>query len=76
VESSVQRTRLFRTTCKDKDRVWKVIIDSGSMDNLISIDMVEKLEMEMTYHPSPYRVSWLQKGHQVTVTNNVWLNSR
>jgi hypothetical protein len=30
--------------------------------------MVEKLELEMTTHSSPYKVSWLQKGHQVTVT--------
>jgi hypothetical protein len=68
VESSVQRTRLFRTSCKTKDRVCKVIVDSGSTDNLISTEMVEKLELETTDHPSPYKVSWLQKGHQVTVT--------
>jgi hypothetical protein len=30
--------------------------------------MVEKLELETTDHPNPYRVSWLQKGHQVSVT--------
>jgi hypothetical protein len=30
--------------------------------------MVEKLELETTTHPSPYKVSCLQKGHQVTVT--------
>jgi hypothetical protein len=30
--------------------------------------MVEKLELETVAHPSPYKVSWLQKGHQVTVT--------
>jgi hypothetical protein len=29
--------------------------------------VVEKLELETTDHPSPCRVSWLQKGHQVTV---------
>jgi hypothetical protein len=68
VESSVQRTRLFRTACKTKDRVCKVIMDSGSMDNLVSTEMVEKLELETTDNPSPYRVLWLQKGHQVTVT--------
>jgi hypothetical protein len=68
VESSVQRTRLFRTACKTKDRVCKVIVDSGSMDNLVSTEMVEKLEMEMIDHPSPYKISWLQKGHQVTIT--------
>jgi hypothetical protein len=68
VESSVQRTRIFQTTCKTKDRVCKVIVDSGSTDNLISTEMVQKLELEMTDHPSPYKVSWLQKGHQVNVT--------
>jgi hypothetical protein len=68
VESLVQRTRLFRTACKTKDRVCKVIVDNDSTDNLVSIEMVEKLEMEMTDHPNPYRVSWIQKGHQVNVT--------
>jgi hypothetical protein len=48
--------------------VCKVIVDSGSTDNLVSTEMVEKLELEMNDHPIPYKVSWLQKGHQVTVT--------
>jgi hypothetical protein len=64
----VQRTILFWTACKTKDMVWKVIVDSGSTDNLVSTEMVEKRELEMIDHPSPYRVSWLQKGHQVTIT--------
>jgi hypothetical protein len=68
VENPVQRNRLFRTACKTKDRVCKVIVDSGSTDNLVSTEMVEKLELETIEHPSPYRVSWLQKGHQVNVT--------
>jgi hypothetical protein len=68
VESSVQRNRLFQNACKTKDRVCKVIVYSGSTNNLISTEMVEKLELETVEHPSPYRVSWLQKGHQVTVT--------
>jgi hypothetical protein len=63
VADSGQRTRLFITSCKTKDMVCKVIVDSGSTDNLISTEMVEKLELEMTNHPSPYKVSWLQKGH-------------
>jgi hypothetical protein len=44
-----------------------VIIDSGSTDNLVSTDMVEKLQLKTTAHPRPYKVSWLQKGHQVTI---------
>jgi hypothetical protein len=45
-----------------------VIIDSGSTDNLVSTEMVEKLELKTTTHPNPCKVSWLQKGHQVMVS--------
>jgi hypothetical protein len=61
VESSVQRNRLFQNAFNTKDRVCKVIVDSGSTDNLISTEMVEKMELETIDHPSPYRVLWLQK---------------
>jgi hypothetical protein len=63
IERPVKRNNLVRTTCKTKDKVCKVIIDSGRTDNLVSTKMVEKLEMEMTTHPTPYKVSCLQKGH-------------
>jgi hypothetical protein len=43
VERPVQRNSLFRTTCMTKDRVCKVIIDSGSTENLVSTEMVDKL---------------------------------
>ena len=68
VENPVQRNSLFQTACKTKDRVCKVIVDSGRIDNLVSIEMVEKLDLETIEHPSPYRISWLQKGHQVNDT--------
>jgi hypothetical protein len=67
-ENPVQRNSLFWTACKTKDRVCKVIMDSGSTYNLISTKMIEKLELETIEHPSPYRVSWLQKRHQANVT--------
>jgi hypothetical protein len=63
VENPTQRNSLFQTACKTNDRVCKVIVDSGSTDNLVSIEMVEKMELETVVHPSPYKVSWLQKGH-------------
>jgi hypothetical protein len=59
VEKPVERNNLFRTNCKTKDRVCKVIIDSGRTNNLVSLDMVDKLEPKTTAHPEPYRVSWL-----------------
>jgi hypothetical protein len=68
VENPVQRNNLLRTSCKTKDRVCKVIVDSGIIDNLVSTEMVENMELETVAHPSPYKVSWLQKGHQVIFT--------
>jgi hypothetical protein len=68
MENPVQRNILFRTACNSKDRVCKVIVDNGSIDNLVSTEMVEKLELKTVAHLSPYKVLWLQKGHQVTVT--------
>ena len=59
MEEPIQRISLFRTACKVKDRVCKVIIDSGSTDNLVSMKMVGKLELNKTTHPNPYKVSWL-----------------
>jgi hypothetical protein len=43
-------------------------MDSGSTDNLVSTEMVEKLELETTNHPSPYKFLWQEKGHHVSVT--------
>ena len=44
-----------------------MIIDSGSIDNLVATEMVEKLGLKRLKHPTPYKVSWLQKGHQLLV---------
>jgi hypothetical protein len=67
-EKRAQRNNLFRTSCKMKDKFCKVIIDSRSTDKLVSMEMVEKLDLETITNPTPYKVSLLQKGHHVTVT--------
>lgn len=67
VTEQTQRKALFRTFCKSRGKYCKLIIDSGSTDNLVFIEMVEKLELKCLKHPNPYRVSWLQKGHPLLV---------
>eukprot|EP00253_Pinus_taeda_P031052 PITA_31052 len=62
-----QRKALFRTVCKSQGKCCKVIVDSGSTDNLVAVEMVEKLGLKKLKHPTPYKVSWLQKGHQLLV---------
>lgn len=44
-----------------------MIIDSGSTDNLVSTKVVEKLKLKTKKQPTPYKVSWLQKGYQLIV---------
>lgn len=51
--------------CKQKGKCCKLIIDNGSTNNLVSLEKVDKLGLERMAHPTPYKVSWLQKGHQV-----------
>jgi hypothetical protein len=36
IENPVPRNNLFRTACKTKDMVCKVIVDNGSTYNLVS----------------------------------------
>eukprot|EP00253_Pinus_taeda_P005681 PITA_05681 len=63
-----QRKILFRTVCKVQGKCCQMIIDSGSTDNLVSTEVVEKLKLKTRRHPTPYKVSWLQKGHQLLVS--------
>eukprot|EP00253_Pinus_taeda_P029863 PITA_29863 len=67
VAEPTQRKALFRTVCKSHGKCCKLIIDSGSMDNLVATEMVEKLGLKRLKHPTLYKVSWLQKGHQLLV---------
>jgi predicted aspartyl protease len=68
VVKSSQRKNLFRTACKVQGKCCKVVIDSGSTDNIVSTEMVEKLNLKKVKHPTPYKVSWLHKGHQLLAT--------
>ena len=63
----VQRKSLFKTMCKEKGKCCKLVIDSGSTDNLVSQEMVDKLGLKNLRHTTPYKVSWLQKGLQLLV---------
>ena len=59
---------MFRIVCKVQGKCCKVIIDGGSIDNLVYTEVIEKLNLQKTKHPIPYKVSWLQNGHQLLVS--------
>ncbi|XP_042953496.1 uncharacterized protein LOC122290046 [Carya illinoinensis] len=49
------------------DKVCKMIIDSDSCENVVSEEVVQKLQLKTDRHPKPYKLSWLNKGSEVTV---------
>ena len=61
------RSTVFHTKCTSKDRVCLVFIDSGSFENCVSLEMVQKLDLNMDPHPKPYKLSWLQEGSDIKV---------
>eukprot|EP00253_Pinus_taeda_P011700 PITA_11700 len=67
VVEPAQRKPWFKTVCKFTGKCCKVVIDNGSTDNLVSTKVVEKLNLKKTKHPTPYKVYWFQKGHQLLV---------
>lgn len=62
-----QRKTLFRIVCTIQGKCCEMIIDSGSTNNLVSTEVVEKLKLKTMKDPTPYKVSWLQKRHQLLV---------
>ena len=68
-----QRRALFRIKCKILDKACKVVVDSGSTDNVISKEAVTKLSLKRIPHEDPYRVTWLNKGQSILVNEQAWV---
>lgn len=69
-----QRKNLFHTICKCNGKVCNVIIDGGSIDNLVSEEMGNKLKLERRRHLKPYWIAWLQKDHKALVNEQCLVN--
>ena len=52
---------------QSQGKCCKVVVDSGSTHNLVSIEVVENLKLRKFNNSTPYKVSWLHKGHQLLV---------
>lgn len=73
-EEAKKRRALFKTTCKILGKVCKVIIDSGSTNNVILEEVVQKLELIKIPHVCPYRVTWINKGQNILVNEKLWVD--
>jgi len=66
-----QRHTLFHTKGVVQERSIRIIIDSGSCNNLASTVLVEKLSLPTRKHPNPYHIQWLNDGGKIRVTRSV-----
>jgi hypothetical protein len=58
-----QQKKVFKTKCKVQGKCCNLIIDGGSRENLVSTEVMNKLNLTRLNHSNPYLVSWLNKGH-------------
>ena len=56
-----QRHKLFRTRCTMQWSLCDIIIDSRSQENIISKNVMEKLQLEMETHPMPHAIGWINE---------------
>ena len=62
-----QRHNLFQTRGVVKDRAIRIIIDGGSCNNLVSMEMVEKLAISTRQHHHPY-IQWFDSTGRLKET--------
>ncbi|KAF7823687.1 uncharacterized protein G2W53_021831 [Senna tora] len=54
-----QRELIFHTRCFIKNKVCSMVIDSGSVTNVASTLLVDKLDLPTMKHLKPYKLQWL-----------------
>ncbi|KAF7808148.1 uncharacterized protein G2W53_040309 [Senna tora] len=65
------RENIFRTRCRVKNKVCRLIIDGGSVPNVASTTMVEKLNLPTVRHPRPYKLQWSNECGEIKVDKQV-----
>jgi hypothetical protein len=61
-----QRHNLFNMFLIVKDCCVHTIIDGGSYNNLVNVEVVKKLALTTQEHPHPYHIQWFNNSDNVT----------
>ncbi|XP_031387148.1 uncharacterized protein LOC116200441 [Punica granatum] len=67
VDEDWLRNNIFQSTCTIGNKVCRFMIDSGSCENIVSAEAVQKLSLRSEPHPEPYKLAWLKKVGEVSV---------
>ena len=66
-EETPQRHQLFRTRYTINSKLFKLIINSGSCENIISKEVVKLLNLPIEKHPNPYTIGWIKTAEKIEV---------
>ncbi|XP_019082606.1 PREDICTED: uncharacterized protein LOC104704607 [Camelina sativa] len=75
-KEKVQRENIFHTRCIIKNKVCNLIIDGGSCTNVASKYMVDRLGLQKTKHPRPYKLRWLNDDIELKIVEQVTVSFR
>ena len=64
---NTQRYKLFCTRCIMKGMKLELIIDSGSQENIIGYNVVQKLQLTPEKHLYPYTIGWIKEVDGIQV---------
>jgi len=69
VAKDEQRENIFHSRRTVQGKVCSLIINGGSCANVVSLSMIEKLNLQSTAHPHPYNIQWLNQGKGLQVNS-------
>jgi hypothetical protein len=64
-EEPEEGEHLFHSQMWVKGAPLHFIVDSDSQKNLISTEVIKRLDLLMTLHPHPYTIGWLRQGRDL-----------
>ncbi|XP_013601099.1 PREDICTED: uncharacterized protein LOC106308482 [Brassica oleracea var. oleracea] len=69
-----QRHNLFHSKCTIGGKVCTFIIDSGSSENVIAEEVVNKLHLATELHLYPYKLAWLDQKTDLLITRHALIS--
>ena len=62
---------IFRSNCLIQGKVCKFIFDLGKIHNVLSYEVVKKLNLKIFAHVAPYYATWVTKIKKFLVKDQV-----
>jgi len=74
-EREEQRENIFHSRCIAQGKVRMLIINGDSCANVISLSMIEKVNLHTSAHPRLYNFQWLQESKALQVNSRCLISS-